>query len=336
MRRWLGPLLLGLGVFLLVTAAMLRFFVADRLIVTPIDQYAQTVAVGPGMYFDSGALQQRSDDMVARRTVRADVAASNDDVGVWDVSVVLETGVGTFVRATLDRVALDRRTAEAVNCCGESVDSEPARHSGVSYKFPFGVEKKDYAFWDPNSRQAFPAKFVAEEEVQGLTVYKFIQQVPGQELRKQEVPAALVGESGSTFQAPVWYENTRTVWVEPRTGVIVKGNEQNRTTLRNGQGEDKITVVQFDLTFDEPTQQSQAELAKDSISSINLLTLWLPLIALLLGLILLAAGLVLMRSAPAGGGRATSDDEPRPGRLQPLTGRLQPLTGGPRRRLSRA
>ena len=273
MRRWLGPILLGLGVFLLVTAGMLRFFVADRLIVTPIDQFTQTVAVGPGTYFDAGVLQQKDADLVARRTVRADVAASDEHTGVWDVSVVLQTGIGTFVRATLDRVAMDRKTGESVNCCGEAVDSEAVRHSGLSYKFPFNTEQREYQLWDPNSRQAFPARFVAEEQVQGLTTYKFIQQVPGQELRRQEVPASLVGESGTTFQAPVWYENVRTVWVEPRTGIIVKGNEQNRTTLRNSQGEDRVTVVKFDLTFDEATQRSQADLAKENIRSIQLLSL---------------------------------------------------------------
>jgi Porin PorA len=312
MRRWLGPLLLGLGVFLLVTAGMLRLFVADRLVVTPIDQYTQTVAVGPGTYFDAGALQEKSGDLVARRTVKADVPASNEDTTVWDVSVVLETGDGTFVRATLDRVALDRKTGESVNCCGEAVDSEAARHSGVSYKFPFGVEKRDYQLWDPNSRQAFPARFISEEDVQGLTTYKFLQQVPGQELRRQEVPATLVGETGTTFQAPVWYQNVRTVWVEPRTGVIVKGNEQNKTTLRNGQGEDKVTVVQFDLTFEEATQRSQADLAEDSMSSIQLITLWLPLLALVIGLILVAAGVLLMREAPRPAAATSDDDEPGP------------------------
>jgi Porin PorA len=297
MRRLWGPILLGLGVFLLVAAGMLRFFVADRLVTTPIDQYAQTVAPGPGAYFDSGALQQRTADLVATRTVRADVAASNDDTAVWDVAVVLKTGDGTFVRASVDRVAVDRKTGEAVNCCGEAVDSQPVRHSGLSYKFPFGTEKKDYQFWDVNSQRAFPAKYVTEEKVQGLTTYKFIQTIPGLELRTQDVPGTLVGESTPTFKAPVWYTNTRTVWVEPRTGVIVKGNEQNRTTLRNSAGEDRVTVIQFDLTFDDSTQRSQADLARDGISQIRLVTVWLPLICLILGVLFVIAGAILVRAA---------------------------------------
>ena len=308
MRRFVGPVLLGLGVFLVVLAGMLRFYVADRVIITPIDQYAQTVAPGPGSYLDPVALQERTGDLVATRTVKADVAASSKDVAVWDVSVVLSTGDRTFVRATLDRVASDRRSAEAVNCCGEAVDSTPTRHSGVSYKFPFNTQKKDYPFWDPNSKQAPPAKFVSEEKVQGLTTYKFLQVIAPTQLQTQEVPGSLVGESAASFQAPVFYSTTRTIWVEPKTGVIVKGDEQNKTTLRNSAGEDKATVIQFDLTFDDNTQQAQAKLAKDNIGKINLVTLWLPLLGLVLGIIFILAGLILMRAADRA--RPASQDEP--------------------------
>jgi len=295
MRRWLGPVLLGLGVFLLVTAAMMRFYAADRLVVTPIDQYAQTVAVGPGRWLDGASGQQQSGDLTAIRTVKADVPASSDDVAVWDVSVVLQTGTGTMVRTTVDRVALDRRTAESVNCCGEASDGEPTRHSGVSYKFPFGTEKRDYTVWEPNSRQSYPAKFVAEEKVQDLTTYKFIQQVPGQELQR----------SGAT----VWFETVRTLWVEPRSGVIVKGAEQAASNLNSSSGP---TVVQFDVTFNDKTQQNQAKLARDAISSIRWATLLIPLLGLILGLILVAAGLLLMRREQSRPAPVREDEEPAP------------------------
>jgi DUF3068 family protein len=309
MRRFLGPVLLGLGVFLLVLAGMLRFYVADRVVITPIDQYAQTVAPGPGTYLDPAVLQERPGDLVATRTLRADVAASSKSVAVWDVSVVLSTGDRTFVRATLDRVATDRRTGEAVNCCGEAVDSAPTRHTGVSYKFPFDTQKKDYAWWDPTSKQAPLAKFVSEEKIQGLTTYKFLQVIAPTQIQTNEVPGSLVGETAPSVQAPVFYSTTRTVWVEPKTGVIVKGNEQNKTTLRNSAGEDKATVIQYDLTFDNDTQQNQAKLAKDNITKINTVTLWLPLLGLVLGLILIAAGLIIMRAGDRSAGTERRDEE---------------------------
>jgi hypothetical protein len=300
MRRITGFVLIGLGAFLISAAVLARFYVLDQVRITPIDQYAQTIAPGTGTYFDSDptSLSEKRSDLVARRTLKGDVAASNDTTGVWDVSVVLETGDGTFVRASVDRVAFDRKSAQSVHCCGEAVDSEPAQHDGVSYKFPFSTGKQTYQFWDVNSRKAYPARYVTEEEVQGLTTYKFIQEIPTQELRKQEVPGSLVGESAATFEAPVMYSNTRTVWVEPTTGVVVKGTEQTRTTLRNSAGEDRVTVLEATLTFDEPTQRTQADLAKDGINSLRLVSWILPLVALVLGLAFGAVGFLLLRPGP--------------------------------------
>jgi len=310
MRRFLGPVLLGVGVFLVVLAGLLKFFVADRVILTPIDQYAQTTSLGPGSFLDPAVLQVRSADLVAVRTLKGDVAASTKDVAVWDVSVVLSTGDGQLVRASVDRVATDRRTAEAVNCCGEAVDSTPTRHTGVSYKFPFNTQKQDYQFWDPNAKKAATARYVSEETVEGLTTYKFVSTIPATQIQTQEVPGSLVGETAPTVQAPVYYADTRTVWVEPKTGVIVKGSEQNLTTLRDSAGQDKTKVLQFDLTFNEQTQRSQAQLARDNIGKIDLLTIWLPLIGLLVGIVLIAAGLIIMVSADRAAARPTEEPEP--------------------------
>ncbi|HYT09473.1 MAG TPA: porin PorA family protein, partial [Mycobacteriales bacterium] len=84
-------------------------------------------------------------------------------------------------------------------------------------------------------------------------------------------------------------------------------------TLRNSRGEDKVTVVGFDLTFDEPTQRAQADLARDGIDKIRLVSLWLPLFALFLGLIFVIAGSLLMRGPDRGGdGPATREGEDEP------------------------
>lgn len=312
MRRILGLALVLLGAFLLGSAAMSRFYLPDRLAVTPIDQFAQTTAVGPGSYLDPGSLTEKTGDLVARRTVRGDVPASSDDVAVWDVSVVLETGTSEFVRASIDRVATDRRSGEAVNCCREAVDGDTVRHTGVSYKFPFDAQKHDYQWWDPNARKATAARFVSEEKVRGLTVYKYIQTVPAFQLRTQTVPGTLVGETAPSVDAPVWFQTTRTAWVEPRTGVIVKANDQNLTTLRNSAGQDKVTVVQYDLTFDDATQGRQAKLAEDGINQIRLLTRWLPLLGLVLGLLLIAAGLIILRADRRTPNEPARDQEPEP------------------------
>jgi hypothetical protein len=308
MRRLLGSVLLGLGMFLVVAAGMLRFYVFDQLLVIPKDQYAQTIAPGTGVYFDAGTLQEKTSNLVARRTVKGDVGASSDKTGVWDVSLVIETGDGTFVRAVLDRVAFDRRTAQSVHCCGEAVDSAPVQHDGVTYNFPFDTGKGTYQFWDPNSAAGYPARFQSEEKIQGLNTYKFIQEIPGHQLRTQDVPGSLVGESSPTFQAPVWYQNVRTVWVEPTTGVIVKGSEQTKTTLRDSAGQDKVVVLEATFTFDEPTQRSQADLARDNLNRIRLVKWIIPGAALLVGLVLIALGALMLRRSD----RAAEEPPPAP------------------------
>jgi hypothetical protein len=192
-------------------------------------------------------------------------------------------------------VAADRRNGQSVACCNENVDGVAVKHEGISYKFPIGVEKTDYTVWDPNSRKSYPARFVAEDEVKGLKVYKFIQEIPGQELRRQDVPGSLVGEAEQVVSAQVWYQNTRTIWVEPVTGIIVKGNEQNKTTLRDSAGADKISVIAFDLTFNDATQASQVDIAEKNVLKVRALSQYIPLAGLVLGLILLVAGTIVLR-----------------------------------------
>ena len=301
MRRIVGLALVLLGAFALCFAVLSRTMVSEQLLVTPLNQFSEVVSSGSGTYLDTSTFREASSDLVAKRTVRGDVKGSpdNEDVNVWDVSVVLETGDGTFVRAYVDRVAADRRTGESVSCCNENVDGTAVKHTGLSYKFPIGVEKQEYLLWDPNSRKSFPAKFIAEDDVKGLKTYKFIQQIPGQELRRQAVPGRLLGDSAPTVDAQVWYQNTRTIWVEPGTGVIVKGNEQNRTTLRDATGADKLSIISFDLTFNDATQSRQVDLAEENLAKVRLLSQWLPLGSLILGLLALGAGLLMLRGERA-------------------------------------
>ena len=57
--------------------------------------------------------------------------------------------------------------------------------------------------------------------------------------------------------------------------------------------QDKTAVLQFDLTFNDDSQRSQAQLARDNIGKIDLLTTWLPLIGLLVGIVLKPADATL-------------------------------------------
>lgn len=297
MRRSVGLVLMFLGVLCFTFALLLRFYVTPSLLVTPIDQFAESFAPGTGTVFNPNTLlEEQNVDMVAHRTLRGDVAASSDDVGVWDESLLLEKSDGSLINASTDRVAWDRKTGEAVNCCGEAVDGQPTKHKGLSYKFPFHAKKQTYLFFDTNARKAYPMRYQASETIQGLTVYRYEQKIPPVQIGTVEVPGALVGEDSDSVQAPRFYDNTRRVWVEPLSGVIVKGQEEQHQVLRDSSGADKVTLIDVTLTFNEKTQKQQADLAKDARKKYDLAGIWGPVALGILGVLLIALSIVPLRS----------------------------------------
>jgi hypothetical protein len=90
-----------------------------------------------------------------------------------------------------------------------------------------------------------------------------------------------------------YYSNTRRVWVEPDTGVIVKGQEEQLSTLRDDTGSDVLTVTDATLTFSDATVAKQADTAKDSARVLGILKTLGPAVLGILGLILLGVGLAL-------------------------------------------
>jgi Porin PorA len=313
MRRSVGLILLAVGTAFFALALSLRFYVMPSLLVTPIDQFAESIAPGTGTVFNPTTLAEENNvDLVAHRTLRGDVAASSNKVGVWDESLILQKADGTLVNGAVDRVAWDRKTGEAVNCCDEAVDGKPTKHKGLSYKFPFHTKKQTYQFFDVTAKKAYPMSYKGSEEILGLTVYRFEQPIAPVQVGTSDVPGDLIGEEGATVQASIFYNNTRTVWVEPLTGVIVKGQEKLHQTFRNSAGEDRVTLIGVTLTFNGATQKQQADLAKDGRSKANLVGLYAPLGLGIVGLIMigLAAAPLRRGSDPGASGSRRSRREP--------------------------
>ena len=112
---------------------------------------------------------------------------------------------------------------------------------------------------------------------------------------KLTLPAAKWGVEGG--ETPVtmtrYYTNTRDVWVEPTTGVVVKGGEQLHQYYARNADEPEIDVLKDNIVFDENTIESQAEIAKDGMDQLSLLGRTLPIILGILGVILLVVGILL-------------------------------------------
>jgi hypothetical protein len=296
--RRLGYVLVFIGLFLLFFGLFERFYAYPRLKKAPLDQESQPVAVGTGTYFNRGKLREVAGAQLKNvRTVKGDPKAGTEEVAVWDSFVsTVDMADGGVIQATQERVALDRVTAQSVNCCGEN-----PRHQGLTLKFPFDTKKQTYQFWDGPAGRALPAVYTREETIQGVKVYRFEQRIDRLTLGTQEVPGSLAGDpSVASVQTNIVYSNVKTIWVEPTTGIIVKGQQAVSQVLEPASGGAKVlTLLDGVLTYDDATVRANAKDASDAAGQLRLLSTILPVAALVVGLVLLVVGLLLLR-APEG------------------------------------
>jgi len=90
----------------------------------------------------------------------------------------------------------------------------------------------------------------------------------------------------------------KTLWVEPRTGIIVKAEQDVNQTLQTRDGRTVLTLVDAKLTYDDATVKTNADDAKQARSQLAMLSTVLPLAGLLLGVVAVGAGLVLVARRP--------------------------------------
>src|SRR5690606_41671194 len=85
MRRTVAVVCIALGVFSLVLAPLLRFWMASALMKTPMDQYSETVNRGEAVtYFSAEELEQiEGATAEAYTTARGDGGASGGDLVGW-------------------------------------------------------------------------------------------------------------------------------------------------------------------------------------------------------------------------------------------------------------
>lgn len=297
MKRVLGPLLVGLGVFCLTLAVLLPTVALPRLEKNPTDTYTVVRAVGEGSYLNPETFTfVDQDDITIERVVRGDVDASDDDVVVYDYSqTLLVTEIDDPLNVITERVRLDRKTAQGVGGRGDRPDHEGA----YVFKLPFNVSKdEEYQLHEPTAVGAYPIRFVRETTIQGLDVYEFAGGVPEVVSEELAVPGELVGapEVSSVFVEEIFTNNDRNVFVEPRTGLVVNGTSTPRRFFRpsdfgtNAVGEE-TTVFEAEVEYDEATITERVEDAKDAKSQLDLLGRTLPLVLGLLGLLLILGGL---------------------------------------------
>ncbi|CAB4963185.1 unannotated protein [freshwater metagenome] len=319
MSRKLGFVLMGVGVFFLALALLARFYAYDRLAVVPLDQDTVSVSEGPGAtIFDIASQQEITVDLVSTRNVVGDVEASEEasdelgrDIAVWETLVYTDEP-GADVSAedpprsgSHDRVAFDRHTGETVKCC-DTFTATTADDRGVEvkdtigfeglyFKFPFRTEQKTYQFWDGSLGEAPDIEYKETEAIEGLEVYRFEQQIPPTTVGNITAPASFFGidEEGDVTLDRV-YSNTRTLWIEPETGVIIRGQE-DQLSVAEYEGEQVATLTDVTIGYNPETVSDNVETYSALATQLQVIRIWVPVVGGILGLLLLIAGILMLR-----------------------------------------
>ena len=349
---------IGLGAALLIAALLLTTYTSGKIRKIPLTIDETLVSSGTGTALNPASLSEerfvidKDVPLVSQQAITVENPAN---------AHVVTFQVGTTVRRTdkqqehglllamVDTVTLNRSTAQAVSDDdrpGGSVqkprtigdDKPPTNialpHEGLTYRFPFSTEKKSYPFFDPIAQKPFDANYEGEEDVNGLTTYRFTQNVGYDADGKLVEPIKYASlydknEDGEvTARAQLWglpgdpyepvtmtryYAAQRTFWVDPVTGTIVKAKEHANHYYAREPLKPEAAMADYTVTSTEQTIESQVAAARDERDRIGLWSRVLPISFAAAGLVALVGGALLgafsvrVESALLGPGEDESD-----------------------------
>lgn len=335
MLRLAALTVMSLGAALLTAAVLLATYTAGKIAKIPLDIDTTLISSGTGAALDPASLSatrfvvDQNVPLVSQQAVTVETPANAE---------VVTFQMGTSVRRTdrqqdnglllalVDTATVDRRTAEAVSDDerpGGSVqkprtidDDRPSTtialpHEGLTFRFPFATEKRSYPFFDPIAQKAFDANYDGEDDVNGLTTYRFTQNVGydadgnlAEPIRyaslydqneEGEVTAraelwGLPGDPSEPVTMTRYYVAQRTFWVDPVSGTVVKATERANHYYAREALRPEMALADYTVTSTEETIESQVASARNERDR---LALWSRVLPISLG----AAGLVTLIGA---------------------------------------
>ncbi|WP_460064452.1 PorA family protein [Streptomyces sp. YKOK-I1] len=327
MRRKASLVLLALAVFFAALAPLVRWYAFPRLAKIPANEYQTMVLEAKNAtLLDYGTMTARTVPKVTIvQTLKGDVAASEKiektagrDVVVWDGLSYIQGPDGKMVSKVPERYIFDAHTQEPVHATGESVDGDPVRREGIEFKWPFLTEKRDYEYFDAQTRTSNPIHYKGTQDFRGVKVYYFEQTIPWTKVSmpKTMPVAGITPETVARTGTTRWYTTVRRFWVEPLTGAPVYGEEIHKEELRGGTllgDRAKVTAFAGHVKMREDYTEHTVALVKHNRTLVLLMTSYIPWGCLTLGALLLALALWLEARdrRPTGPPRArTSEREP--------------------------
>ncbi|MFI7094553.1 DUF3068 domain-containing protein [Streptomyces lydicus] len=329
MRRTASLVLLAFAVFFAALSPLMRWYAFPRLAKIPPSQYQDMVLEAkPATLINYGTMKaQQVPKVTIVQTLKGDVAASDRieqtagrDVVVWDTLSYVAGPDGKMVSEIPERYIFDAHSQAPVHATGEMVDGDPVRRQGIEYKWPFLTEKRDYTYFDAQTRTSAPIHYKGTRTFHGLEVYYFEQTIPWTKvpLPKKMPVKGITPQAVEKMGTTRWYTTKRMFWVEPVTGAPVNGQEIHKEELRGGDllpGGGKVTAFAGDVKMRDDYVDSTVALVTSQRTLVLLLTSYLPWGFLVLGAALLSLALYLeARSRRPGPGAADADrfTEPKP------------------------
>ncbi|MFF7049165.1 DUF3068 domain-containing protein [Streptomyces griseorubiginosus] len=307
MRRKTSLVLLALAVFFAALSPLLRWYAFPRLAKIPANQYQDMVLEAKdATLLDYGTMTAKKVPKVTIvQTLKGDVAASEKiektagkDVVVWDGLSYVQGPDGKMVSEIPERYIFDAHSQAPVHAPGEMVDGDPVKRTGIEFKWPFLTEKRDYEYFDAQSRTTNPIHYEGTRTFRGVPVYYFEQTVPWiqvpfpKTMPVKGITPETVAKTGTTR----WYTTVRRFWVEPLTGAPVYGEEIHKEELRGGTllgGREKVTAFAGHVKMREDYIEHTVDLVKSNRLLVLLMTSYLPWGFASLGVLLLLLALWL-------------------------------------------
>jgi len=318
MRRVIAFTLAGLGAFLIVVAVLLPTVVAGKVVKFPINTYVVTTLTGTNASYFSPSLVRPVTGATMRvtDTVKGDPQASTSSTAVWDEFTYLYdvTNAKEFSYSSR-RAAFDRRTSQLINCCRANINGDGSiRQTGLSgYVWPIGTQKTTYSVFDTTLLRPMPYTYEGTGTIHGITVYRFVEQVPPTRAGSQTLPGSLVGmPQAPSVTLPEYYTATNIDWVDPVTGAILKVTEAQQLIVRDATGAHNLLLFDGHLAMTPQSIQQAVSLDQSGRTKLNLLEVVVPLVAGLVGLAALITGILLARRRPGDQPNAADSKENEP------------------------
>jgi len=339
MLRFAACGIVGLGAALLIAALLLSTYTTSMITKIPLNIDTTLISDGTAMQaLDSASLSgdhvvvNKNVPLVSQQQITVESPANADVVTLQAGTSVRRTDKqkdSGLLLAIVDTVTLNRKTAMAVSDdtrTGGSVQKPrafgdenpptaiPLRHDGLSYRFPFHTEKKSYPYFDPIAQKPFDVNYESQEDVNGLTTYRFTQNIgynsdgklvapvvypslyAGNEDGKVTTSAAMWGLPGDPAEQITmtrYYAAQRTFWVDPVSGTIVKKAEHANHYFARDPLKPEVTLADYKVTSNEDTVESQVNAARDERDRLALWSRVLPITFTAVGLVALIGGALL-------------------------------------------